>query len=92
MLRGYALGMGAGTQLFTNLPWVLLVGPADTATFAVLMGAGWAINVGVAEWIIRRRRLSELAGSRAGRGHTGSRRAILLRTRTPRTVVGSGPA
>jgi uncharacterized membrane protein len=55
MLRGYAVGMGAGTQVLTNLPWVLLFGTPDAPTYAVLMGAGWAINVVVAEVIIRRR-------------------------------------
>jgi uncharacterized membrane protein len=54
MLRGYALGMGAGTQVLTNVPWVLLRGAPDTFARAMLMGAGWAINVAVAEWIIRR--------------------------------------
>lgn len=54
MLRAYALGMGAGTQVFTNLPWVLLKGPPDAMTYALLMGAGWGINVVAAEWTIRR--------------------------------------
>lgn len=67
MLRGYALGMGAGTQFFTNLPWVLLVGPPDTTTYTVLMGAGWGINLVLAEWMIRRRAArAEHAGKRAG--------------------------
>ncbi len=55
MLRGYAIGMGAGTQVITNLPVILTVGPPDTALRAVLMGAGWAINAAVAELIIFRR-------------------------------------
>jgi uncharacterized membrane protein len=55
MLRAYALGMGAGTQVVTNLPWVLLVGEPDTTTYAVLMGLGWGINVIFAECLIRRR-------------------------------------
>ena len=55
MLRGYAIGMGAGTQVLTNLPFILTIGPPDTAARAVLMGAGWAINAAVAEVIIYRR-------------------------------------
>ncbi|MGK3997713.1 DUF2306 domain-containing protein [Sorangium sp. So ce1024] len=55
MLRGYAIGMGAGTQVLTVAPWALLVGPPDAGEKALLMGAGWAINVAVAEWIIQRR-------------------------------------
>jgi uncharacterized membrane protein len=54
MIRAYAIGMGAGTQVLTSLPWFLLVGTPDESTRAVLMGAGWVINVAVAEWIIRR--------------------------------------
>ncbi|MBC8133562.1 MAG: DUF2306 domain-containing protein, partial [Deltaproteobacteria bacterium] len=55
MLRGYAIGMGAGTQVLTNVPWILIRGEPDESTRAILMGAGWVINVAVAEWIIRRR-------------------------------------
>lgn len=55
MLRGYAIGMGAGTQVLTHLPWFLLVGKPGEAGRAVLMGMGWVVNVAVAEWIIRRK-------------------------------------
>ena len=55
MLRAYAIGMGAGTQVFTHLPWFLFVDakPGETAR-TVMMGLGWVINIIVAEWIIRR--------------------------------------
>jgi hypothetical protein len=55
MIRGYAIGLGAGTQVLTHLPWFLLVGgrPGEGPR-AVMMGAGWVINLAVAEWIIRR--------------------------------------
>ena len=58
MTRGYALALGAGTQVFTMLPWVLIFGPigaADELPRTVLMTAGWVINLGVAEYVIRRR-------------------------------------
>jgi uncharacterized membrane protein len=55
MTRAYAIGMGAGTQVFTLLPWALIAGPPDVSTHAVLMGAGWVINLAVAEVVIRRR-------------------------------------
>jgi uncharacterized membrane protein len=55
MTRGYAIGMGAGTQVLTNLPWVVIYGPAVGTPRALLLAAGWAINITVAEWIIRRR-------------------------------------
>ena len=55
MLRGYAIGMGAGTQVLTHLPWFLLVGRPGELGRGLLMGAGWVINVAVAEWYIRTR-------------------------------------
>ena len=56
MTRAYAIGLGAGTQVLTHLPWFVFVGgPFAEGPRAVMMGAGWVINVLVAEWIIRRR-------------------------------------
>ena len=67
MTRAYAIGMGAGTQVLTHLPWALLMdGKPGELPRAVMMGAGWVINVVVAEWIIRRR----------GRGRAPSPRAL----------------
>ncbi len=54
MIRAYAIGLGAGTQVITHLPYLLLVGMPDETARAILMGAGWAINIVFAEWIIRR--------------------------------------
>lgn len=54
MMRGYAIGLGAGTQALTQMAWMLLVGKPDELAKAMLMGAGWVINLGVAEWIIRK--------------------------------------
>jgi uncharacterized membrane protein len=58
MIRAYAIGLGAGTQVLTHLPWFILVDlkPAETPR-AIMMGLAWVINVAVAEWIIRRPRL-----------------------------------
>jgi uncharacterized membrane protein len=58
MTRAYALGVGAGTQVITHLPWAVFVGKPGELSRAILMGAGWAINIIAAEWIIRRRRAS----------------------------------
>ena len=55
MMRGYALGLGAGTQAFTHLPWIVFLGQPSEGVRAVLMAAGWGINIVVAEWLIRRR-------------------------------------
>jgi uncharacterized membrane protein len=55
MTRGYAIGLGAGTQVLTHLPWFVLAdGRPGELPRAVMQGAGWVINVVVAEWIIRR--------------------------------------
>ncbi|MFF2389586.1 DUF2306 domain-containing protein [Agromyces sp. NPDC058104] len=64
MTRAYAIGLGAGTQVFTFLPWTLALGAPGEAMHAVLMGAGWVINLVVAEIVIRRR-------ARSARGRTG---------------------
>lgn len=66
MIRGYAIGLGAGTQVLTHLPWLVLADgrPGELAR-GVMMGAGWAINVVVAEWIIRRGRVARPAGALA---------------------------
>jgi uncharacterized membrane protein len=55
MTRGYAIALGAGTQVFTMLPWALVIGAADELPRTVLMTAGWVINLAVAEYVIRRR-------------------------------------
>lgn len=61
MMRGYALAMGAGTQVFTHVPWALFIGVPVHNVRAVLMAAGWAINLAVVEWILRRPRVRRLA-------------------------------
>jgi uncharacterized membrane protein len=59
MTRAYAIGLGAGTQVLTHLPWFLLVdGKPGELARGLMMGAGWITNVLVAEWIIRRRRVA----------------------------------
>jgi uncharacterized membrane protein len=60
MLRGYALGLGAGAQVLTHLPWYLLPDIRGELARTLLMAAGWAVNLAVAEWSIsqKRQRLS----------------------------------
>jgi hypothetical protein len=53
MLRAYAIGMGAGTQVLTHAPWLLLGVELTETSRAVAMGAGWVINVVVAEAVIQ---------------------------------------
>jgi hypothetical protein len=54
MIRGYAIGQGAGTQALTQASWMLLVGVPNAFVNALLLGAGWVINLVVAERIISR--------------------------------------
>lgn len=56
MRRAYAIGQGAGTQALTQIPLVMIFGELGPLSLALAMGAGWGINLGVAEWLIRRRR------------------------------------
>jgi uncharacterized membrane protein len=56
MTRGYALGIGAGTQVFTHLPWFLFPGIHGELARTLFMGTGWAINLAAAEWWIARER------------------------------------
>ncbi len=60
MIRGYAIGIGAGTQVFTTLPWVIANGGAKPGptTAVVMLIAGWVINLAVAEVVIRRSSLT----------------------------------
>jgi uncharacterized membrane protein len=62
MIRAYAIGLGAGTQVLTHIPWFILAeGKPAGVPRAVMMGAGWAINAVVAEWIVRRGRAEPVA-------------------------------
>jgi hypothetical protein len=57
MMRGYAIGLGAGTQVLTHIPMLLfpeMVG--IELPKAIMMGAGWIINIAIAEWVIRKQR------------------------------------
>jgi uncharacterized membrane protein len=56
MMRGYAFGIGAGTQVLTHLPWFLFPSIQGETARTIFMGAGWAINLVVVEWILLRER------------------------------------
>jgi hypothetical protein len=62
IIRGYAIGQGAGTQALVGLPWFLIAGKPGDLENALMLGACWIINLLVAEWIIRRR--AAVAGRR----------------------------
>jgi hypothetical protein len=56
VMRGYAIGMGAGTQAVVTGLWTAVVGEAHGLVRTLLLGAGWVINLVIAEIIIRSRR------------------------------------
>ena len=53
MMRAYAIGLGAGTQIFTEGFGEAIFG-ASALAGDLEKGAGWVINLVVAEWFIRR--------------------------------------
>ncbi|MCA9929353.1 MAG: DUF2306 domain-containing protein [Anaerolineales bacterium] len=55
MIRAYALAMGAGTQVFTHIPIAVFQQELTLTNRAIAMGAGWLINILVAEWVIATR-------------------------------------
>jgi uncharacterized membrane protein len=64
MIRAYALGLGAGTQAFTEGIGEALFGTGDLSK-AISMGSAWVINALVAEWVIQRPSVRRAAGARA---------------------------
>lgn len=73
MIRAYAIGLGAGTQVFTEGIGGAIFGTGDLAG-DVARGAGWVINIAVAEWAIgrptsaRRRRTADRRATSASAG------------------------
>lgn len=62
MARGYAIGLGAGTQVLTHLPWMVLAGQPSGTARVLLMLAGWVVNLAVTEWALRRRPTGPVRG------------------------------
>lgn len=77
MIRAYAVGLAAGTQVFTEGIGGAVFGAGEVRT-DLAKGAGWVINLAVAGWVIRRpasarrrraaRRLATGAAATAGAG------------------------
>ena len=63
MIRAYAIALAAGTQAFTQGLGGALFGTGEVQG-DLAQGAGWVINLAVAEWVIRRP-----SRIRRGRGH-----------------------
>ncbi|PVU84353.1 hypothetical protein DDP54_00430 (plasmid) [Cellulomonas sp. WB94] len=64
MTRAYALALGAGTQVLSLAVGGAALGVSALAT-DLSLGAGWAINLAVAELVIRRRRARQTVPARA---------------------------
>lgn len=73
MIRGYALGQGAGTQVMITIPGMLTVGEPIGFERDVLMSTAWVINLVVAELIIRRKTIEIFVSSRLARATLSSR-------------------
>jgi hypothetical protein len=71
MMRAYAIGLGAGTQVFTEGLGGALFGTGQIRG-DLAKGAAWVINLAVAEWSIRRT-------NRRGRPHSRSGQPATLR-------------
>jgi hypothetical protein len=72
MMRGYAIGMGAGTQALILMAGEMIAVPPSELSRVLLVGAAWVINLAVAEWVIRRR----LAFRHFGEGRAKEKVAI----------------
>ncbi|MGE3618928.1 MAG: DUF2306 domain-containing protein [Acidimicrobiia bacterium] len=57
MIRGYAIGVGAGSQALIGIPLLLAFGEPNVASNIGLHVAGWLVNLWVAERMIRGRPL-----------------------------------
>ena len=75
MIRAYALAVGAGTQVFSHIPIVVLQQELTLTNRVIAMGAGWLINILVAEWIIA----TKLHPTRRNRRGCNENQSILVR-------------
>jgi uncharacterized membrane protein len=54
MIRAYALGQGAGTQVLITIPWLLTFGEPMGITRDILMTLAWMTNIFIAECAIKK--------------------------------------
>jgi len=52
MIRAYALGQGAGTQVLVSVPWIIVANEPEGLIRDILMTSSWIINLVIAESII----------------------------------------
>jgi uncharacterized membrane protein len=72
MTRAYALALGAGTQVFTQGLAAGVFG-SSVLTADLGLGAGWVINLAVAEYVIRRTHRHRTRTDRIGTDRIGDR-------------------
>jgi uncharacterized membrane protein len=54
-IRAYAIGMGSGTVALVFLPIYLVTGaPPSGLASDLIFAAWWGVNIGLAEWVVRR--------------------------------------
>jgi len=53
MIRAYALGLGAGTQVIITIPWLITMGEPIGSARDALMIMAWLLNLVIAETIIQ---------------------------------------
>jgi hypothetical protein len=63
----HALALGAGTQVSTQGVGEAIFGTGEVTT-DLMLGAGWAIDLAVAEYVIRRHRSRPTSRATAGVG------------------------
>lgn len=68
MMRAYAIALGAGTQVVTHLPYVVVSGqsgelPGELPR-TIMMGSAWVLNLVVVELLLRRKRSYGFAPAR----------------------------
>jgi len=70
MMRAYAIGLGAGTQVLTGMLETVIVGQPTALSSALAQAAGWVINLTVAEWAIRRLPAQRARSAAAAASHS----------------------
>lgn len=88
--RAYALGGAAGTQVFTLMPFILFESLRSANSHAAMMGAGWVLNLLVAERVIRRRQVPHGPTMRAVLHERYGGPEHLLIGRAPKPKPGAG--
>ncbi|MEP7358081.1 MAG: DUF2306 domain-containing protein [Anaerolineales bacterium] len=70
MMRAYAIGLGAGTQVLTGMVASFIVSQPTALSTALAQAAGWVINLTVAEWAIRRLPAQRARSAAAAASHS----------------------